>query len=299
MSDVIGFVGLGAMGTGMAKNLIHAGHPLRVYNRDAEKTKPLIELGAERSETPGGAARAGGVVVTMLANDEAVESVTTGPSGLLEALGKGGIHVSMSTVSPDLARRLAKMHEERGQQYIAAPVFGKPDAAAAAKLFIAVSGSSDAARQRVRPLLDAMSQGVYDFGDDAGAANIVKLAGNFMLGAAIEAMAEAFTLAEKNGIARTDVHDLFSNTIFACPIYKNYGKLIAEQQYEPIGARPSLIRKDLGLVLDVAKDSQVPMPLASLVHDRLTATVARGRDDKDWAGFAREVSDAAGLPSGE
>ncbi len=140
-----------------------------------------------------------------------------------------------------------------------------------------------------------MGQGVYDFGDDPGSANVVKLTGNFMFGAAIEAMGEAFTLAQKNGIPRSAVYEFFSETLFNCPVYKNYGKLISEEHYHPIGALPSLIRKDFGLILQAAQGSAVPMPLASLVHDRLTAMVAKGREDRDWAGFAGEISENAGL----
>ena len=240
----------------------------------------------------------GGIVVTMLTNDAALEEVTWGTNGFGPTLGEGGIHLSMSTVAPETSRRLAERHQEQGTSFVAAPVFGKPDAAVAQKLWIATSGSEDA-KARVRPLLDAMGQGVYDFGEDAGAASVVKLTGNFLLGAAIEAMAEAFTLAQKSGIPRQAVYELFTNTLFACPVYKNYGKLIAEEHYQPIGAVPSLIRKDFGLILHESKTVQAPMPLAGLVHDRLTAMVAKGREDRDWAGFAQEVSETAGLKNGE
>ena len=294
----IGFVGLGQMGAAMAANLIKAGFPLRVYNRTPEKARPLTEQGATQANSPADAAAPGGIVVTMLTNDTALEEVAWGENGFGTALGQGGIHLSMSTVAPDTSRRLAARHQEQGSHFVAAPVFGKPDAAAAQKLWIATSGSEDA-KTRARPLLDAMGQGVYDFGEDAGAASVVKLTGNFLLGAAIEAMAEAFTLAQKSGIPRQAVYELFTNTLFACPVYKNYGKLIAEEHYQPIGAVPSLIRKDFGLVLQEAKTSQTPMPLASLVHDRLTAMVAKGREDRDWAGFAQEVSEGAGLQNGE
>ena len=298
MNETIGFIGLGGMGSAMAANVLKAGFGLRVYNRTPERAGPLVEQGAWQADTPAGAAQAGGIVVTMLTNDQAVEEVAFGENGFGEALGEGGIHVSMSTISPELSRRLAERHAALGTRYVAAPVFGKPDAAAAQKLWIATSGPEDA-KARVRPLLDAMGQGVHDFGGDAGAANVVKLCGNFLLGAAIEAMGEAFTLAQKNGIPRQAVYELFTSTLFACPVYQNYGKLIAAEHYQPIGAVPSLIRKDFGLLLQEAKNSHVPMPLAGLVHDRLTAMVAKGREDRDWAGFAQEVSESAGLKNGE
>ena len=297
MNETIGFIGLGSMGSAMAANVQKAGIEMRVYNRTSEKAKALVEKGAVQADTPAGAARPGGIVVTMLTNDQAVEEMAFGENGFGEVLGEGGVHVSMSTISPELSRRLAERHAALGTQYVAAPVFGKPDAAAAQKLWIATSGP-ETAKARVRPVLEVMGQGVYDFGEDAGAANVVKLCGNFLLGAAIEAMGEAFTLAQKNGVSRQAVYELFTSTLFACPVYQNYGKLIAAEHYQPIGAIPSLIRKDFGLLLQEAKTSHVPMPLASLVHDRLTAMVARGREDRDWAGFAQEVSDSAGLKNG-
>ena len=297
MSETIGFIGLGGMGSAMAANLIKAGFKLKVYNRTAERVKPLVALGATQVHTLEDAADEGGIVVTMLTNDAAVSNVAFGNAGFGPKLGTGGIHLSMSTIAPETARHLATQHNAQQSYYVAAPVFGKPDAAAAQKLWIATSGPTEA-KTRVQPLLETMGQGVYDFGDDPGSANVVKLTGNFMFGAAIEAMGEAFTLAQKNGISRTAVYEFFTQTLFACPIYKNYGKLIAEEHYQPIGAVPSLIRKDFGLILAEANNAAVPMPLASLVHDRLTAMVAKGREDRDWAGFAEEISESAGLKPG-
>jgi len=297
MSDTIGFIGLGGMGSAMAANLLKAGFALKVYNRNPERAKPLAARGATQVYSPAEAVSEGGIVVTMLTNDEAVSSVAFGENGFGQTLGGGGIHVSMSTIAPETSRTLAKRHEGQQSAFVAAPVFGKPDAAAAQKLWIATSGPADA-KARIQRVLDAMGQGVYDFGDDPGAASVVKLAGNFLLGAAIEAMGEAFTLAQKSGLSRTDVCEFFTQTLFACPVYKNYGKMISEEHYQPIGAVPSLIRKDFGLILQESKNVSVPMPLASLVHDRLTALVAKGREDRDWAGFAEEISESAGLKPG-
>ena len=294
MSETIGFIGLGGMGSAMAANLLKAGFALKVYNRTPQRAEPLVALGATQVSSIAEAAEEGGIVVTMLTNDAAVSAVAFGDSGFGAALGTGGIHVSMSTIAPETSRHLATRHNAQHSYYVAAPVFGKPDAAAARKLWIATSGPAEA-KTRIQLLLDAMGQGVYDFGDDPGAAHVVKLTGNFMFGAAIEAMGEAFTLAQKNGISRTAVYDFFSETLFNCSVYKNYGKLISEEHYHPIGALPSLIRKDFGLILQESKNVAVPMPLASLVHDRLTAMVAKGREDRDWAGFAGEISENAGL----
>lgn len=290
----IAFIGLGNMGEAIALNLLNGGHKLTVFNRTKAKAGPLLKAGAYWANTPAEAAEQADVVCTMVTDDAALREITTGEFGLLQRLPEGVIHLSHSTIAPDTARDLARAHEQAKSCYVACPVFGKPDAAQAAKLWLAVSGNADA-RATVRPLLDLIGQGVYDFGDDAGAANIVKLSGNFLLGCAIEAMAEAFTLAEKNGIARTQVYDFFTQTLFASPVYKNYGKLIAEEYYQPVGAPPSLIRKDIRLVLDEAQRALVPMPFANIVFQQMTAMVAKGRNDIDWAGFAGEVSENAGV----
>jgi 3-hydroxyisobutyrate dehydrogenase-like beta-hydroxyacid dehydrogenase len=293
MKEIIGFVGLGGMGLAMATNLLKAGFGLRVYNRTPEKAQLLLKLGAVLVRSPAEAATPGGVVVTMVSDDRAVEEVTVGETGLLGRLGDG-VHLSMSTIAPRTARRLAGLHQERGARYVGSPVFGKPAVAAEARLWIATSGDA-AARARVLPIQEAMSQRVFEFGDDPGAANAIKLAGNFLLGAAIEAMAEAFTLAQKNGVPRRQTYEFFTQTLFDCFVYRGYGELIASEHYQPVGAKPSLIRKDFGLILEAAAEGLVPMPLAGLIHERLTATVAKGREDSDWAGFAREVSESAGL----
>ena len=294
MNNIIGFVGLGNMGLPMASNLVEAGYTLRVYNRTAEKAQQLIAQGAELADNPANVVEPDGIAITMLSNDQALEEVVLGENGILDKLGSGGIHLSMSTVSSATANKLAKHHEQRGAHYLAAPVFGRPDAAAARKLWICLSGNG-VAKERVLPLLNVLGQGVCDFGEEVGAANVVKIAGNFLIISAIEAMAEAFTLAEKNGVERTQIADLFSQTLFGCPIYQNYGRLIATEQYEPAGFKLSLGLKDVTLALQTARDSQMPMPLASLLHDRLMASVAKGRGDIDWTGLALNISEEAGI----
>jgi len=294
MSEAIGFVGLGSMGLPMAANLIESSYQLCVYNRTAQKAKPLIDRGAEMVYSPAEVVEPGGVVITILANDQALEQVVLGENGILSKLGNGGIHVSMSTVSPATAQKLALAHQQQGSHYLAAPVFGRPDAVVARKLWICLSGNG-AAKERVRPMLDKLGQGIFDFGEAVGAANVVKIAGNFLIISAIEAMAEAFTLAEKNGIDRTQIADLFGQTLFACPIYQNYGRAIAQEQYEPAGFKLSLGLKDVTLAVQTATESQMPLPFASLLRDRLIAAVARGKGDIDWTGLALSISEEAGL----
>jgi 3-hydroxyisobutyrate dehydrogenase-like beta-hydroxyacid dehydrogenase len=294
MREAIAFIGLGNMGLPMATNLLAAGYPLKVYNRTPEKAQPLVEQGAKLVHHPSEAVELGGIVITMLANDSALEEVVSGENGILPQLGKDGLHLSMSTVSPATSRNVAALHEQHESHYVAAPVFGRPDAAAARKLWIALSGKT-AAKERVKPILEQLGQGTFDFGEVAESANVVKLVGNFMIISAIEAMAEAFTLAEKNGIDRTEVANLFGQTLFACPIYQNYGRMIAQQQFEPAGFKLSLGLKDVTLALQTARESQMPLPLASLLHDRLLSLVAEGKSEIDWTGLALKTSQEAGL----
>ena len=292
MSERLGFIGLGAMGTPIAGNLLAGGHALRLFNRTPEKTKPLVERGAEAAKTPADAAAPGGVVFTMVTDDAALREIVES-DGFLERL-RGGVHVSMSTVTPKAARDVAKRHSAAGSAYVAAPVFGRPQAAAEKQLWVCLSGPA-AARERVRPLLSAVGRGTFEFGDDPGAANVVKLCGNFMLAASIEMMAEAWTLAAKNGLAPEEIAKFFSETLFAAPVFKNYGAAIAAKRYSPPGFRLALGLKDLELVLATSRESKAPMPLASLLRDRLLAGVARGRGDLDWTALAMAATEEAGL----
>ncbi|HEX4206948.1 MAG TPA: NAD(P)-dependent oxidoreductase [Ktedonobacteraceae bacterium] len=294
MSQHLGFIGLGNMGSPMASNLIKAGYRLSVYNRSADKARALVEAGAHQVNTPGEVAEAGGIVITMLANDEAVKSVTLGQNGILDRLGPGGIHISMSTISPALSREMVALHQQHQCTYIAAPVFGRPEAAAAHKLWVCVAGET-AAKERVHPVLEALGQGLFDYGAEPEKANIVKICGNFMIAAAMETMGEALALAEKNGISRTEMIDMFGQTLFACAIYQNYGKMIAERSFTPVGFQMQLALKDINLVLDKAEESRAPMPFASLLHDRFLRGVANGQGEADWASLTNLISDDAGI----
>lgn len=292
MSQTIGFIGLGNMGRPMAANLLKAGFQLRVHNRTREKARELEQVGAIVVDRPEDVATPGGIAVTMLANDEALESA--GGEALAAALGKGGLHVSMSTVLPASSERLVAKYANHGAGFIAAPVFGRPEAAAAAKLWVCTSG--DAARkQRAKPIFDAVGQGVFDFGEKVGAANVVKLAGNFMLTAAIEAMAEASALAERNGIPRGKLLEMLTHTLFNCPIYTGYGKRLVDADFDKVGFALPLALKDMTLAHQTAAASRTAMPILSLLVDRYVSALAKGRDQLDASALALGAADDAGL----
>jgi 3-hydroxyisobutyrate dehydrogenase-like beta-hydroxyacid dehydrogenase len=293
MTDVA-FFGLGRMGSALALRLLDAGHGLEVYNRTPEKAAPLEAKGAVHAPSPEEAVRPGRILVTMLADDRALRAVVT--DAVLSRLSPGGVHLCMGTVSPETARELASAHAGHGVQYLACPVFGRPDAAAAGKLWLCIAGDA-AAKTRVQPLLRVMGQGVFDFGTEPGAANVVKLAGNFLIAAAVEAMAEALSLAEKGGVDPKALHELLAHSLFACPIYQNYGRAIAEGRFSPPGFSLALGAKDLRLVRDTARAEQVPMPFAAVLEDRFLRSLANGRAELDWAGIALDQREAAGLPA--
>jgi 3-hydroxyisobutyrate dehydrogenase-like beta-hydroxyacid dehydrogenase len=292
---MFGFIGLGQMGFPIALNLLESGHrPLHVYNRTAAKAAKLVEKGATLAASPAEVAVPGAIVFTMLSDDRAVEDVVLGSAGFVRRLGPCGVHVSMSTIAPATARRLAQLHQEHACAYLGAPVFGRPDAAAARKLWICLSGA-EPAKARVEPILRRLGQAVFDFGEDPGAAHVAKLAGNFMIGAAMEAVAEAVVMLEKNGVDRVKVIEMLGDTLFSCPVYRNYGKAIAERRSAPVGFKLALGRKDLDLVVQTAAACQTPMPLANLVRDRLIAGMAKGRGEMDWSALALGAAEDAGL----
>lgn len=293
----IGFIGLGSMGRGMAANLLRAGFRVRVWNRSADKAQDLVRDGAQLARHPRDAVDASGIVVSMLSDDAALRDVVQGEHGIGAHLGPGGIHLSMSTVAPQTAQELVALHAQRGAHYVAAPVFGRPDAAAAAKLFVLCAGPR-AARQTVLPALQAMGQRVFELGDDAAAANVLKLSGNFMLMAAIESLAEAMTLGERYGLPRERTAEVLTQSIFPAPAMVNYGRQIAQHAYQPAGFKLSLGLKDADLVLAAARKVAMPMPLAQLVQGRLLSALACQRGDMDWCATALGVSEDAGLEPG-
>ncbi len=290
MSQTTGFIGLGKLGLPIAEKLIEGGFSLRVYNRTTQKAASLVARGATAVKTPSEAAT-GGQAITIVSDDRALLEVAS--EEFCEALGTG-LHISMSTVSPVTSRTLAERHARFGGRFVAAPVFGRPEAAAAKKLWICMSGAV-AAKEAAKPVFDAIGQGVYDFGEEVGAANVVKLAGNFLLTAAIEAMAEASAMAEKNGVPRADLLNMLSSTIFNCPIYVNYGKGIINSQFEPAGFAIPLILKDMHLVQKTASDARAPMPMVNLLIDRYLTMLAKGRDQYDAVGLVLGAAEDAGL----
>ena len=294
MSETLGFIGLGNMGEPIAANLLQAGYALRVHNRTASKAAALAAKGATVVQRPAEVAVPGGIVLTMLSDDHALEEVCLPAGSFVERLGPGGVHVSISTIAPATARSLAGHHAKYKVEYVATPVFGRPEAAAAKRLWICASGGATA-RKRIAPMLGAIGQGTFEFGDDPGAANVVKLCGNFLIASAIEALAESLTLAEKNGVSKKDVAELFGKTLFACPVYQGYGKQISEEKFQPAGFRLALGLKDISLALQTAASSSMPMPLASLLRDRWLTAVAKGRGDMDGPAVAIGVAEDAGL----
>ncbi|HTY40990.1 MAG TPA: NAD(P)-dependent oxidoreductase [Thermoanaerobaculia bacterium] len=288
----VGFLGLGQMGTGMAGNLLRAGHEVTVYNRSPEKARPLAERGA-RVASSVAEAGANPVVLTMLADDAALESVVYGRRGLLESLAPGALHVSSSTVSVAISERLARDHAAAGHRYVAAPVFGRPEAAAAGKLFVVAAGDPDAIAE-ARPLFDAVGQRTFVVSDRPADANLVKLSGNFLLASVIESLGEAFALVGKAGLDRSQYLDLLTSTLFDVPVYRNYGRLVAERAFTPPGFAAPLGLKDVRLALEAAETLRVPMPIASLLRDRFLTLLARGGENLDWSALGDLARQDAG-----
>jgi 3-hydroxyisobutyrate dehydrogenase-like beta-hydroxyacid dehydrogenase len=280
----VGFVGLGNMGSAMAANLLAAAHKLTVYNRTPAKASPLIAKGARLAKTPADAAQSE-VVVTMLADDRPVEQAVFGEHGILDALAPGAIHLSMSTISTALAERLGRAHRERGQELVSAPVFGRPDAAAAAKLFIVAAGAPEVVAACMS-LFEALGQRHFVVGKRAPMANLVKVSGNFLIASVIEALGESMALVGKAGVDRTLFVEILTNALFGAPVYKTYGALIAEERFQPAGFKAELGLKDVGLALQAAQELKAPMPLASLIADRFLALIASGGAELDWSALA-------------
>jgi len=290
----VGFIGLGRMGAGMAGSLLRAGHEVAVYNRTPGKEQALVEQGASAAAQVADACR-GDAVITMVADDEALESVVFADQGVLVSLGKGALHVSMSTISVALSAALAAAHANAGQRFVAAPVFGRPEAAAAAKLVIMAAGKPDALGV-CSPLFEALGQRTVFLGEEPQAANLVKLSGNFLIASVIEALGEAIALVGKAGIDRGEYIDFLTSTLFTAPVYRTYGSMIAEGKFMPAGFAVPLGHKDIRLTLAAAEGLRVPMPLANLLHDRFLRLLAQHGEALDWSAIGQLPTKDAGGP---
>ena len=290
----IGFIGLGNMGAPIAANLLRAGHDVAVWNRTRAKAKALVDAGAAWAPTPKAAASGRTAVFTMLADDSALDAVVTGENGLAAGLGTTTLHVSMSTIAVDTADRIPAAHRALGQRFLCAPVFGRPAAAAAAKLFIVAAGESENFKT-VNPLFEAVAQRVFYVGSSPSAANLIKLCGNFMVLSAIEALSEAMTLAEKGGVPKLQLLEVLTGSLFDCPLYRTYGEIVSEERFRPAGFAAPLGLKDMRLVGQSADSLRVPMPLLSVLRDHLLQTIAQEGEDVDWSAIAQSIGKNAGL----
>jgi 3-hydroxyisobutyrate dehydrogenase-like beta-hydroxyacid dehydrogenase len=292
----IGFIGLGNMGTGIATNLLKAGHEVTAYNRSTAKVDALVAQGAKRAETVAGAC-GGDVVFTMLADDAAVHHVAFGDvdlaGGIVDSLAPGAIHISSSTISVALATQLARAHADSGQMFVSAPVFGRPEAAAAGNLFVVAAGASSTI-ERVAPLFDAIGQRTFTVSDSPQAANLVKLSGNFLIASVIESLGEAMALVHKGGVDKQTYLELLTSTLFGAPVYHTYGRLIAREEFEPAGFAARLGLKDVRLILEAGEHLEVPLPIASLLRDRFLALLASGGSELDWSAVSMMADRDAG-----
>jgi 3-hydroxyisobutyrate dehydrogenase-like beta-hydroxyacid dehydrogenase len=277
----VGFIGLGQMGAGMAAHLLKAGHEVTVYNRSPEKAQPLRDQGATVAARVADACD-GVAVFTMLADDEAVENVVFGKEGIRRHLAEGAVHISSSTISVALSERLAASHAEAGQGFVSAPVFGRPNVAAAGELFVLAAGSPRAI-EAVKPLLEAIGQRTEVVSDKPEVANLMKLSGNFLIGSVIEALGEAIALVDKAGVDRRRYVEILTSTLFPAPVYKIYGGLIADRKFAPALFAAPLGQKDIRLTLAAAEHLRVPMPVASLLRDRFLTLLAHGGEHLDWS----------------
>ncbi|MGI9072857.1 MAG: NAD(P)-dependent oxidoreductase [Bryobacteraceae bacterium] len=291
----IGFIGLGRMGSAMARNLLRAGHELAVYNRSREKAETLGREGARVANSPRGVCRGSEAVVTMLSDDQAVAEIVFGADGIASAMESGYVHISSSTISVAFSKRLTTEHSGKGQEFLSAPVFGRPEAAESKKLIVIAAGQTQGV-ERCRPLFDAVGRHTFVVGSEPWQANVVKLGGNFMIASMLEAFGESFATMRKAGID----HHLFLdviNELFGSPVYKNYGRIVANEEFDPAAFALKLGLKDMRLVIEAADELAAPMPLASLIRDHLISGVAHGQADLDWSSLARVVAGNAGLES--
>lgn len=290
----VGLIGLGGMGTGMARSLLRVGHRVTVFNRTPARAEALRADGAVVATTPGEACRVG-IGMTMLADDAALESQVFDAGGILASLPRGGIHISCGTIGVALSDRLTAAHSLAGQVFISCPVFGRPDAAEAGRLAVVAAGPPDAVN-RCKPLFEAFGPKLLVVGEKPSLANVVKLSGNFLIASVLESLSEALAFARKSGVDAATLLEFLTSTLFNAPVYKTYGGLIVEGNYDKVGFALPLGLKDIRLVLQAAEAKSVPMPIASVVRDRFLTAMARGNANKDWSALGLIAAEDAGLP---
>jgi 3-hydroxyisobutyrate dehydrogenase-like beta-hydroxyacid dehydrogenase len=282
----IGFIGLGNLGTPIAENILQHQEQFFVYNRTTSKAQMLVEKGATMCSNVKDLSEACDVIFSIVSDDAALKEITTGKYGIAENLKAGGIHVSMSTILPATATQLSELHRERDSHYVAAPVMGRPEAARAAKLHFLISGDKSSI-EKIKPLLhDAGGVAVWEFGDQAAAANIAKLATNFLIISAVESMAEGINMVRKSGVDASAWMNVITQTLFAAPIYMNYGNILLKEAYQPAGFALRLGLKDVNLVMEQSNVANAPMPIGKLMQQRLQECVANGLGDYDWTAVA-------------
>jgi 3-hydroxyisobutyrate dehydrogenase-like beta-hydroxyacid dehydrogenase len=281
------------MGQAMARNLLKAGHRVFVYNRTRTRAEELRDEGAEVADSPAGACK-GDIAITMLAGDDAVEEIVLGSGGVIRALRENAIHLSMSTITVGFSEVLTEAHHAAGQHFVAAPVFGRPEAAAAARLFIVAAGEKEPL-DRCRPLFDDLGEKTFVVDRFPPKANLVKLSGNFLVASVIECLGEAVALIRKAGVDPTRFLGILLGSLFAAPVYETYGELVLDERYRPAGFTMPLGLKDMRGVLAAAEAKNVPMPVASLLRDHFITAIARGKYDLDWSALAQLAAENAGL----
>ena len=289
----VSLLGLGSMGAGIARSLLRAGHRVTVYNRTPERAEALRPENAIVATSLSDACR-NDVVLTMVADDAALEGFVFAEGAILNSLPRGGTHVSLSTISVALSDKLTAAHAQAGQGYLAGPVFGRPEVAEAARLAVVVGGPADLI-QKCKPLFEAMGPNLYIAGDRPSMANVVKLSGNFLIATVLESLSEAIAFARKSGLDASALLDFLTAGLFNAPVYKTYGNLIVQGKHEPAGFFLHLGLKDVRLVLQAAEAASVPMPIASVLRDRFITAMARGNQDKDWSVLGRVAAEDAGL----
>jgi 3-hydroxyisobutyrate dehydrogenase-like beta-hydroxyacid dehydrogenase len=288
----IGFIGLGQMGRAIAERLIKAGHELTVWNRSPTAAQALAQQGAIAAKHPAETMQ-GEVLFSMLANDQAMQEVGL-DAMLLDKAAKGLIHANLATISPAFARALAAAHDSRGLGYVATPVYARPDMVRAGQMVVVAAGPNEDFA-KIEPLLAAIGRRTVRLGEEPEKANLFKIAGNFMIMSAVETMGETFALLKKGGVDANLFWETMTEGLFASPIYKNYGKQILTEAYEPAGFYLWLGLKDATLVRDAAKELAVPMPLLDLVRAQYEAAMKKGWREKDWASIAQLSLEKAGL----